>query len=316
MLRLLKLIEIIFYPITFLVGKYVKFILKSSPSHLRKTFNLFTRCGWLPINFHYYQPIVKRDMLPENFDQIENKLPGIDFNIKSQIELLKEFHYNEELRKISKEKTNDLEPYYNNNFFPPPDSQILYNMIRCFKPKTIVEIGSGESTKFAKLATDANKKETGLETKHICVEPFENPWLERLGVEVVRKRVETLDPSFFQKLSKNDFLFIDSSHIIRTQGDVVYEYLEVIPTLNDGVIVHCHDIFLPKEYPLEWIDELKRFWNEQYMLQALLTNSKRYKILCAVNYLFNHYQDNLKKSCTYLDKSNGGSFWFKIISEK
>ncbi|WP_369410476.1 class I SAM-dependent methyltransferase [Pontibacter qinzhouensis] len=57
----------------------------------------------------------------------------------------------------------------------------------------------------------------------------------------------------FQQLEANDILFIDSSHIIRPQGDVLFEYLEVLPTLKSGVIVHVHDIFTPKDYLNEWV---------------------------------------------------------------
>jgi len=313
MKKLIEILEIIFYPITFLVSKYVQSILKRSPSNLRKTFNLFIRCGWLPINFHYYQPIIKIDMLPKNYDKIESSLSGINFDVNSQLNLLNKFHYGMELRNISKNKINDFEPFFNNKMFPAADSQILYNMIRHYKPKKIIEIGSGESTKFAKLAIDANEKETNVKTDHICIEPFENLWLEKLGVEVIRKNVETLDVSFFKKLSKNDFLFIDSSHVIRTQGDVVFEYLEIIPRLNNGVIVHCHDIFIPREYPIEWIEIHKRFWNEQYLLQAVLTNVERYKILLSINYLSNHHNDNLRKACPILNDSEGASFWFQIV---
>ena len=79
------------------------------------------------------------------------------------------------------------------------------------------------------------------------------PWLKDIGVELIRKKVENIDLDFFQKLEENDILFIDSSHIIRPQGDVLYEFLEILPSLKKGVYIHIHDIFTPRDYPNHWL---------------------------------------------------------------
>ena len=112
----------------------------------------------------------------------------------------------------------------------------------------------GLSTLMIQQAVNMNKGEDPVhKTRHICVEPFENKWLEKLSVSVKRTKVEDLHLDFFATLEKGDFLFIDSSHVIRPQGDVLFEYLEILPVLKPGVIVHIHDIFSPKDYPLEWV---------------------------------------------------------------
>jgi hypothetical protein len=268
--------------------------------------------------FHYYQPIIKLDMLPENYINIENELIGVDLDITSQLNLLGQFDYNEELKRIPLKKTEEYRPYYDNITFQSGDAEILYNMIRYYKPKKIIEIGSGESTKFARLAIEQNRRDTQNETEHICIEPFEQPWLEKLGITIIRQRVERLDLSLFRELSQNDILFIDSSHVIRTQGDVVFEYLNIIPSLAKGVIIHCHEIFFPREYPLIWIDGWKRFWNEQYLLQALLAHSSRYKPLLSLNFLAHHYRSDLEKCCPIFQGKKEKarepfSFWFQVI---
>lgn len=292
----------------------MRVFIKISPERASRSYSWFEKCNWLPIRFHYYQPIIKQDMLPSNYENIEDSLLGIDLDIKSQLDLLEKFHYDSELEKISLEKQNMLEPYFHNLYFGPGDSEILYNLIRYFKPKRVIEIGSGESTKFVKVALDKNENEDGSKAEHICIEPYENPWLEKSGIKIIRKRVEDMDLDFFSQLSENDILFIDSSHVIRTHGDVVFEYLKILPSLNSGVIVHCHDIFFPKNYPLLWIKSRKWFWNEQYLLQALLSNSPRYKILLALNYLYTKHKKNLENCCPILKKENTSqsSFWFKI----
>lgn len=132
----------------------------------------------------------------------------------------------------------------------------------------------------AQKAIFKNKKiNSNYECEHICIEPYEMPWLEKLDVKVIRDKVENLDVSFFKSLNKNDILFIDSSHIIKPQGDVLFEYFEILPVLNKGVIVHIHDIFSPRNYLKEWVLETHMFWNEQYLLEAFLNSNKNWRIV-------------------------------------
>ena len=141
------------------------------------------------------------------------------------------------------------------------------------------------------------------------------PWLEETEVSVVRKKVEQTNIDFFSELEENDILFIDSSHIIRPNGDVLYEYLELLPTLNTGVIVHVHDIFSPRNYPKNWIKDEVRLWNEQYLLEAFLSHNSEWKVIGALNFLHhNHYQD-LKTIAPYLmPDREPGSFYMRKVS--
>lgn len=134
------------------------------------------------------------------------------------------------------------------------------------------------------MAVDKNINEFGIAVQHICIEPFEQPWLESMqGITVLRDRVEELDWDWSTELSAGDLLFVDSSHIIRPQGDVLIEYLQIFPKLSSGVYVHVHDIFTPKDYLESWIIDDVRFWNEQYLLEALLSNTSRYEVVAALN---------------------------------
>ena len=163
-------------------------------------------------------------------------------------------------------------------------------------------------------ALKANKREELLyKCEHICIEPYECKWLENVSVNVVRKKVEDVGVDFFKQLDRNDLLFIDSSHVIRPQGDVIVEFLEILPVLKSGVIVHVHDIFTPKDY---WDDILVkdvRFWNEQYLLEAFLTFNKEYKVIGALNYLMHHHRDALTAACPILKEEKilkePGSFY-------
>jgi hypothetical protein len=104
----------------------------------------------------------------------------------------------------------------------------------------------------------------------------------------------------FSTLEKNDILFIDSSHIIRPQGDVLLIYLTILPMLKKGVYVHIHDIFTPKDYLDSWILENVYLWNEQYLVEAFLSMNKEYKIIGALNFLKHNYFKELSEKCPIL----------------
>ena len=270
------------------------------------------KVGIFPIRNHYYEPLFDIRNLRKSL-RINRDLPGIDWNVKEQLDILDRFNYNDEFSDISLTKTDDLSFYWGNGAFESGDAEYWYNIIRSIKPRLIIEVGSGYSTRMAIKAIRKNRKENPeYECKHICIEPYENPWLESLGVLVIREKVENVDKGIFKTLEENDILFIDSSHMIRPQGDVLFEYLEILPILNKGVIVHIHDIFSPKDYLDEWIINETCFWNEQYLLEAFLTSNESWKIIGALNYLHHNHYDKLKEKCPKLIPSREpGSFYIK-----
>ena len=191
-------------------------------------------------------------------------------------------------------------------------------MLRAFKPGRVVEIGSGFSTLIAQKALEANRSEDPKAVcEYTCIEPYESAWLEEAGFQVLRTKVEDVDMKLFSSLSAGDFLFIDSSHIIRPQGDVLFEYLEVLPTLRSGVVVHIHDIFTPKDYLDKWIFEETRFWNEQYLLEAFLSFNDSFRIIGALNYLKHHYPVEMAAACPILGEqmaeAEPASFWMMKV---
>jgi hypothetical protein len=200
-----------------------------------------------------------------------------------------------------------------NDTFTAGDAEYLYNIIRKVKPRRFFEVGCGHSTLMAIRAIRKNGSE-GHPCRHVCIEPYENRWLEKTGVGIIRRRVEDVGREFFRELEENDILFIDSSHMIRPQGDVLFEYLEVLPSLNRGVIVHLHDIFSPRDYPEAWVKGEVRFWNEQYLLEAFLTSNRDWKIIGALNYLQHEHHEKLKEKCPFLTAdAEPGSFYIRKI---
>jgi len=266
---------------------------------------------------HYYQPAFNVNKIPAEAWTKQDPLLGIDMRLEEQVSLLGQFNCANELLKFPRRKPMlGLEYHYENESFKSGDSEILYSMIRHFRPNKIVEIGSGFSTRMAKAALDQNRKE-GDDPVHICIEPFEMPWLEKLkNTDVVRSLVEDVDPEIFRNLKENDILFIDSSHVLRMGGDVYVEYLKILPILPSGVIVHIHDIYWPFDYPREVVQARRYFWNEQYLLQAFLAFNRDFEVLLALNYLAEHRNEVLKKACPVYAQETGrvpGSFWMRRV---
>ena len=201
----------------------------------------------------------------------------------------------------------------NNGNFESGDAEYWYQIIRTIKPNGIFEVGSGNSILMAIEALKKNRDEDpSYNCEHVCIEPYEMPWLETVDVSVVRKKVEEVELEFFSQLQKNDILFIDSSHVIRPQGDVVFEYLELLPSLNIGIVVNIHDKFSPKNYLAEWLQDDVRFWNEQYLLEAFLSHNNSWKIIGALNFLHHKHYDELKIAAPFLSPDREpGSFYLQ-----
>jgi hypothetical protein len=258
------------------------------------------RIGILPVRHHYYEPFVVPSELKQALND-ERQLPGIDFNVQGQLEFLAALTFEKELDHLLSTNSGPFNFRFGNQSFESGDAEYLYQVIRRMKPARLYEIGSGQSTLVARAAIKKNGEDNaGYSCRHICVEPYEAPWLEALEVEVVRRRVEDVDKSMFLELQKNDILFIDSSHVIRPQGDVLAEYLQILPVLRSGVVVHIHDIFTPRDYLREWVIDSLMLWNEQYILEAFLTNNSSWEIIGALNFLAHSHYSELKRVCPYL----------------
>jgi len=160
------------------------------------------------------------------------------------------------------------------------DSRALFAMLRELRPARMIEVGSGFSSL---LTADVNRRhlDGGLDFR--CVEPFPRPFL-RQGVpgitEVMVTKVQQLPgPWFAERLGPGDVLFIDSSHVVKTGSDAAHLYLQVLPLLAPGVVVHVHDVFLPHDYPRPWVLEDARSWSEQYLVQAMLVFGDTFEVL-------------------------------------
>jgi len=278
----------------------------------RDIFRLWERHGFHVTPVHFYQPIPNTQSLPETLWNRPSELIGIDMNDAVQLDLLRNHFpkFRDEYDQFPAEETSEPGRFsLKNGLFDGTDALVAYCMIRHFQPRLIIEVGSGFSSL---VAAEAMAKSEG--STLICIEPFPLDFLRKgfPGLRsLIEKKVEDIDTEFFSQLGSGDILFIDSSHTVRIGGDVNYLFLEVLPRLKPGVIVHVHDIFSPFDYRRDWVIDELRFWGEQYLLQAFLTFNSEFEVLMANAYLGHRYMEDLKATFPNSPWWGGGSFWMR-----
>lgn len=245
---------------------------------------------------HYYSPIVNVADLHTREDAIwegraTDGIAGIDLHTAAQLTLMQELQaYYPELP-FKAQKQEGLRYYFDNGLYMHTDGIILYSMLRHFRPKRIIEAGSGHTSA---LMLDVNERFFNNEMKLTFIDPEPERLLslmtpqDKSRATVHPTTVEGLDVEQFRRLEKNDILFIDSTHVSKTGSDVNHLFFNILPLLASGVIVHIHDVFYPFEYPKKWVFE-GRNWNEDYLLRAFLMYNSAFDIIHFSDYLQVHH---------------------------
>jgi methyltransferase family protein len=274
----------------------------------RELFLNWERHGFHVTPVHFYEPIPDTQSLPETLWSQPSELVGIDMSDAKQLDLLRNQFpkFRSEYENISAEPApGEVWP------FSRTDVLVAYCMVRHFQPRRIIEVGSGFSSVVLGQAAAKNKS-----SALICIDPFPHEVVRdtnRIPVlqSLIEKKVQDVDLEFFSQLASDDILFIDSSHTVKAGGDVNHLFLEILPRLKPGVIVHVHDIFFPFDYRRDWMLEEFRFWTEQYLLQAFLIFNPEFEVLIANSYLNHYYAPDLKAVFPNLRRWIGGSFWMQ-----
>ena len=258
---------------------------------------------------HFYSPLPDFNEIKKKsnkiFDGSVKVIPSIKLNEAFQLKLLKSFAcYYSEISFMEKEVQN-TRYYFDNSYFSYGDGVILYSFLRHFQPRKIIEIGSGFSTA---LMLDVNDIFFHKRIEVTLIEPHPNRLNRLLTSEdknrcrVIYKQVQEVPVDIFQELSKNDILFIDSSHVAKTASDVVHIISNILPLLAKGVIIHFHDIIWPFEYPKIWF-ELGIAWNETYFIRAFLQYNEAFQILYFNSFMEKHNAHVLRKKMPLVLKS-------------
>lgn len=276
-----------------------------------------------PIHFYYPVPDILKLKNSKIFDRV-SPLSGIDFNEEGQLKYLATISsgYSLECDFPPNRTTVEIEYFTENGGFSYGCAALLHTVIRFNKPKRIIEIGIGNSSKVINKAIGLNKND-GYDTNYTAIDPYPPYYIKDLSnlTELVARPVEELSVHLFKDLEANDILFIDSSHQVKIGNDVVFLYLEVLPILKPGVIVHIHDIGFPKEYPKDYFlnERFRVAWNEQYLLQAFLIYNSKFKVLLGAANIMTKYKKEFMDSFPLYNPNyhlnSSGSFWMQRSNE-
>ena len=270
---------------------------------------------------HFYSPIVDTDDVlsrSETIWEARSTIKGINFNAEKQLEILDSW-FPEFVSEYDYPDHGDATKpsgYFNlNDQFSWLDSRALFVLLRKLRPARFVEVGSGFSSL---LVADVNHRFLDEKIEFTCIEPYPREFLKQ-GVtgltRLLETKVQDVAPELFLQLEAGDVLFIDSSHVAKTGSDVLHLFFKVLPNLKPGVLIHIHDIFLPAEYPKEWVIDQNRSWNEQYLLHALLMFSNRFRVVFGSAYTAQVHGTSVVKALARPDGHgmSGGSFWIEVL---
>ena len=281
------------------------------------------RHGSLPLPVHYYSPVPDiKDLEQRHIWDHRSDLVGIDFRPDQQLSLLKKLgqDFGHECDWPSDPTRDPYQFYTENSSFSYGCAASAHCMLRHFKPRRIIEIGSGNSSLVLANALLLNAQDSGEDVEYVVVDPYPRPMIAK-GLpgltQVIKQRVELLDVTYFERLVENDVLFIDSGHTVRIGSDVNYLFLDVLPRLAPGVLVHVHDIGLPYEYPKAYATNpaFRMLWTEAYLLQAFLCLNNQFEVLLAMTYLLTEHHQAFRAAFPCYDpsrhRSMSGSFWMR-----
>jgi hypothetical protein len=265
--------------------------------HSLQTFQKKTGFSIVPVS--YFEPIP--DLRQTNLaDQSLDRLLSLDFEL--DIAFLVDSFFE------AKRSAIDLRGLVSNHMFRENDGAAYFGIIKKYKPRRIVEIGSGHSALLASGIIDA----LHLDTHLLSIEPFPIPELvalaQRQKLDLLESPVQLIPGHILQNFSAleaGDILFIDTSHVAIRGGDTNFIFCHILPRLQTGVVVHFHDIYLPYDYDKGLYYATGRFYAEQYLLAAMLANTDRYIPLISV------YNCTMNDSEQLLPFNNGSSFWFR-----
>lgn len=249
---------------------------------------------------HYYSPMFDARELAEQRDRIwpatPRPTPDVEWRESAQLELCQQIFGEQEPLALSPDQSEDPTEYWaGNDQYPPLDAWVLAALLRHLRPARMVEIGSG----FSSLVTArVNREELGGELRFTCVEPHPRQFLLD-GVdgisELRAERVQDSPLELFTELGPGDILFVDSSHTVKTGGDVTWIFHELIPRLAVGVYVHIHDVFLPGDYPQSWVTE-GWGWNETYMVRSFLSYNTTFEVVWGAQFMLEHHPDEVLRA--------------------
>lgn len=267
---------------------------------------------------HFYSPMYDSRELERRKDRLwpptPRETPGMDWRDQQQVALCTDVFAPQSSPEFPDKPRQPGEFFVNNGQYPPLDAWVLDGILRHYRPRRMIEVGCGFSTL---VSARVFREELPGEAELICIDPNPSPLLVDGHIDRVAQirpeKVEDSPLELFERLKGNDVLFIDTSHTVKTGGDVTWLYHEVLPRLSPGVIVHIHDIFLPHEYPEPWVLE-GWGWNEMYLVRSFLLFNCAFEILWGSAYMLTYHPDEVAAAFPEFEKYRatfGASLWIR-----
>ncbi len=268
---------------------------------------------------HFYSAVPsqrERDAYLSDASTAPQTLPAIDLRVEQQLTLMSTLAEYGASCPFPETESPDWLYYMDNPAYAYADGVTLYAMLRHFKPRRVIEVGSGFSS-CAILDTTRRFLDEG--TALMFIEPHPELLRSRLGdsnlqFRLLAERVQDVELSHFETLEDGDFLIIDSTHVAKLSSDVLRLVFEVLPVLKRGVFVHFHDIFWPFDYPKRWVSQ-GRAWNEAYLLRAFLQNNTSFDIVYFYSYLEALHRDLIDATMPLCLKRTGANLWLQKREE-
>lgn len=249
---------------------------------------------------HFYFPVPDLRTFRGKDWRASRPCAAVDFRFEQQIHRLHRqlLPFAEEWN-FPEAATGDRHQFHlNNGYFEQVDAQIAWSMVRAARPRRIIEVGSGNTTLLLHAALERNAEE-GFAGELLSIDPHSPGYLREGGArltELIPKPVQEVPLSLFQTLQQGDVLFIDSSHVVAMDNDVLYECLQILPQLEPGVLIHFHDIFTPQDYPEKFVMTNLCFWGEQYLLEAFLSFNSQFHVVWASSAMQQHHPEALREA--------------------
>jgi hypothetical protein len=249
------------------------------------------------------------DWLP----RVEVGHEGIDLDPTRQLEQLRRWgqSYGELFAALRADRQINVEASrarIHNGWYGTPDAEVYAAIVADRRPAAIVEVGGGFSTLVARRAA----KELGLDTQIVVVDPEPRTDVRAAADQLLLTKIETVAMDELP-LDDGGILFVDSTHVARSRGDVPHLFNRVIPALAPSIAVHVHDVFIPFDYPDGY---RARMYSEQYVLQALLCRSPTFRTIFATHYMGRRntkaMREALGAGVATDERFYGGSYWFEL----
>lgn len=269
---------------------------------------------------HFYSPMYDtRELATERerlWPSAPRDTPGIDWRADAQLELCRTVFAGQDKFEFIDEPSDDPTEYHaGNDQYPPLDAWVLSGILEHARPARMIEIGSGFSTL---IAARTNRERLGGAMELTCVEPYPRQFLIDgvPGVTQLRtEKIQDVPLELFAQLSAGDVLFVDTAHTVKTGGDVVWIFHEIIPRLAEGVLIHIHDFFVPGEYPEPWVME-GWGWNESYLVRSFLSFNNAFEVVWAQQYMLYNHLEELRAAFPGLARyvPSGAALWLRRSS--